>query len=93
MDFREDVLKYAEETVIDYPLLIGEEDGLAAVKAVGMQPAFPFTIFADSQQRIVALKVGELHQDEADLILDRVADGGCRQTGAGRRPRSRSPPD
>ncbi len=74
VDFREDVLKYAEETVIDYPLMIGEEDGLAAVTAVGMQPAFPFTIFADSQQRIVALKVGELHQDEADLILDRVAD-------------------
>ena len=73
VDFREDVLKYAQETTITYPLLIGEEDGLAAVTAVGMQPAFPFTIFADSQQRIVALKVGELHQDEADLILDRVA--------------------
>jgi thiol-disulfide isomerase/thioredoxin len=74
VDFRDDVLKYAAETVIDYPLLIGEEDGLEAVKAVGMQPAFPFTVFADSKQRIVALKVGELHQDEADLILDRVAD-------------------
>ena len=37
-----------------------------------MQPAFPFTFFADSKQRIVAMKVGELHQDEADLILDRV---------------------
>jgi thiol-disulfide isomerase/thioredoxin len=73
VDFREDVLKYAQETTISYPLLIGEEDGLEAVKAAGMQPAFPFTIFADSQQRIVALKVGELHQDEADLILDRVA--------------------
>jgi thiol-disulfide isomerase/thioredoxin len=72
VDFREDVLKYAKETTIDYPLLIGEEDGLAAVTAVGMQPAFPFTLFADSQQRIVALKVGELHQDEADLILDRI---------------------
>ncbi len=72
VDFREDVLKYAEETVIDYPVLIGEEDGLAAVTAVGMNGALPFTIFADSQQRIVALKVGELHQDEADLILDRV---------------------
>jgi thiol-disulfide isomerase/thioredoxin len=72
VDFREDVLKYAQETAINYPLLIGEEDGLAAVKAMGMQPAFPFTVFADSQQRIVALKVGELHQDEADLILDRV---------------------
>ena len=74
VDFRDDVLKYAAETVIDYPLLIGEEAGLEAVKAVGMQPAFPFTVFADSKQRIVALKVGELHQDEADLILDRVAD-------------------
>ena len=73
VDFREDVLKYAEETIpISYPLLIGEEDGLEAVKAVGMQPAFPFTVFADSKQRIVALKVGELHQDEADLILDKL---------------------
>ncbi|MEO6079816.1 MAG: TlpA disulfide reductase family protein [Steroidobacteraceae bacterium] len=72
VDFRDDVLKYAQETTIDYPLLIGEEDGLEAVKAMGMQPAFPFTVFADSKQRIVALKVGELHQDEADLILDRV---------------------
>ncbi|MET0282337.1 MAG: TlpA disulfide reductase family protein [Steroidobacteraceae bacterium] len=73
VDFREDVLKYAQETTISYPLLIGEEDGLAAVQAMGMQSAFPFSVFADSQQRIVALKVGELHRDEAELILDRVA--------------------
>lgn len=72
VDFREDVLAFANKVKLDYPLLIGEEDGLAAIAAVGMQPAFPFTLFADSQQRIVALKVGELHQDEADLILDRV---------------------
>jgi thiol-disulfide isomerase/thioredoxin len=74
VDFREDVLKYAKATTISYPLLIGEDDGLAAVKAMGMQPQFPFTVFADSKQRIVALKVGELHQDDADLILDRLAD-------------------
>ena len=73
MDFREDVLKFADERKLDYPLLIGEEDGLAAVTAVGMTAAFPFTLFADSQQRIIALKVGELHHDEATLILDRVA--------------------
>ena len=72
VDFREDVLAFATKVKLDYPLLIGEEDGLAAIAAVGMEPAFPFTLFADSQQRIVALKVGELHQDEADLILDRV---------------------
>jgi hypothetical protein len=33
----------------------------------------PFTIFADAQRRIVALKVGELHADEAEFILDRIA--------------------
>lgn len=73
VDFREDVLKFADEQAMDYPLLIGEEEGLAAVSAVGMTPALPFTLFADSRQRIVALKIGELHQDEAELILTRVA--------------------
>src|SRR5690606_32603607 len=72
-DFREDVLAYASETPIDYPLLIGEDDGLAAVQAMGMQPAFPFTVFADSQQRILTVKIGELHRDEAELILGRLA--------------------
>jgi thiol-disulfide isomerase/thioredoxin len=72
VDFRDDVLKYAQENPLSYPLLIGEEDGLAAVQAMGMQPAFPFTVFADSQQRIVALKVGELHRDDAELILERL---------------------
>ena len=72
VDFRDDVLKYAKETSISYPLLIGEEDGLAAVSAFGMEPNFPFTAFADSKQRLVALKVGELHQEEIDLILDRI---------------------
>jgi thiol-disulfide isomerase/thioredoxin len=73
VDFREDVLKYAKETqAISYPLLIGEDDGLAAVTALGMQPQFPFTVFADSKQRIVALKIGELHAEEIDLILDKV---------------------
>ncbi len=72
VDFREDVLAFADERQLDYPLLIGEEDGLAAVQAVGMTPALPFTLFADSQQRIIAMKIGELHHDEATLILDRV---------------------
>jgi thiol-disulfide isomerase/thioredoxin len=73
VDFREDVLAYAQTTPIDYPLLIGEEDGLAAAQAFGMNLVLPFTIFADAQRRIVALKVGELHADEAEFILARIA--------------------
>jgi thiol-disulfide isomerase/thioredoxin len=73
VDFRDDVIKYAQTTPISYPLLIGEEDGLEAMKAFGMEGAgFPFTFFADSKQRIVAMRLGELHQDQADLILEKL---------------------
>jgi thiol-disulfide isomerase/thioredoxin len=74
VDFRDDVLRYAREIGIDYPLLIGEQDGLEAARAFGMDLVLPFTVFADQRRRIVALKVGELHADEAGFILDIVAE-------------------
>lgn len=73
VDFREDVLKYAQEMAIDYPVLIGEQDGLEAVNQFGMGTlGFPFTVFTDAQGRIVATHLGELHQRQADIILDGV---------------------
>jgi hypothetical protein len=39
-----------------------------------MEPVLPFTVFTDSRGRIVTLKVGELHPEEAALILSRVHD-------------------
>jgi thiol-disulfide isomerase/thioredoxin len=72
VDFQKDVLPYARALGITYPLLMGEKGGLAAVTAFGMDTAFPFTIFADSGGDIVAVKVGELHADEAKLILGEV---------------------
>jgi len=72
VDFRDAVQKYAREMSIDYPVLVGEQDGLEAIAAFGMDTVFPFTVFADARGRIVTLKVGELHADEARFILDRV---------------------
>jgi thiol-disulfide isomerase/thioredoxin len=72
VDFRDAVQKYAREMSIDYPVLVGEQDGLEAIAAFGMDTVFPFTVFADARGRIVTLKVGELHEDEARFILDRV---------------------
>jgi thiol-disulfide isomerase/thioredoxin len=72
VDFQKDVLPYARAKGITYPLLMGEKDGLAAVTAFGMDTALPFTIFADSRGDIIAVKVGELHADEAKLILGEV---------------------
>lgn len=74
VDFREDVLKYAGEIGLDYPLLIGEQDGLDAAAAFGLDPVLPFSVFSDRQGRIVAVKVGELHADEAEFILARVRE-------------------
>jgi hypothetical protein len=72
VDFRDAVRRYAREMSIDYPVLIGEQDGLDAIAAFGMDTVFPFSVFADRQGRIVTLKVGELHADEARFILDQV---------------------
>jgi len=74
VDFREDVLQYVKTTPISYPLLMGEEDGLAAAEAFGMGMAFPFSVFVDSQSRILTIKIGELHEDEANFAFDRVRD-------------------
>jgi thiol-disulfide isomerase/thioredoxin len=72
VDFQPEVLRYAQAKGITYPLLMGEKDGLAAVNALGMDTVFPFTVFADAQGDIVAAKVGELHGDEARMILEKI---------------------
>jgi thiol-disulfide isomerase/thioredoxin len=74
VDFRDDVLKYVKTTPITYPLLMGEEDGLAAAEAFGMGMAFPFSVFVDGKNRILTIKVGELHEDEANFAFDRLRD-------------------
>ena len=42
--------------------------------AFGMGMAFPFSVFADSKNRILTIKVGELHEDEANFAFDRLRD-------------------
>jgi len=74
VDFKEDVVKFLQKTPLQYPLLIGEEDGLAAAESFGMGMAFPFSVFLDSQNRILTIKVGELHEDEANFAFDRLRD-------------------
>jgi len=75
IDFRDKVLAYAKEMQIDYPMLIGEQDALDAAAAFGVDAVgLPFTIFTDTSGRVIALHMGELTTDEADLILSAVSD-------------------
>lgn len=73
VDFRDDVLKYAKEIGIDYPLLIGEQDGMDAVTKFGRGSlGFPFTVFTDNQHRLVLFHLGELHPPQAEIMLAAV---------------------
>lgn len=74
IDYPDSVRKYASEQGIDYPLLVGEREGLKAAAAFGMETVLPFSVFADREGRVVTLKIGELHRDEAELILGRIRD-------------------
>jgi thiol-disulfide isomerase/thioredoxin len=74
VDFQDAVVQYAKSIGIDYPVLIGEKEGLAAIDALGMETVFPCTVFADKEGRILTVKVGELHRDEAKVILDALQD-------------------
>jgi peroxiredoxin len=70
VDHRDQVLAYAQQLGIPYPLLIGEQDALDVAAAFGVEsPAFPFTVFTDRRGEVVALYLGELHKAQADLIL------------------------
>lgn len=74
VDSRAAVLAYARRAAIQYPLLIGQQPGLDAVRALGMEAVFPFSVFVDARGRIVTLKLGKLQADEAGLILARMDD-------------------
>jgi hypothetical protein len=74
LDLAAEVRKSTTAHGMDYPVLVGEQGGLDAVGAFGMDTVLPFSVFADRSGRIVTLKIGELHRDEADLILDRMRD-------------------
>lgn len=79
VDFREDVLQFLAKTPVEYTVLIGEQDGLDAARAFGMETmGFPFTVFTDRQGRILTIHVGELHEPEAEALLAalREVDGG-----------------
>ena len=77
LDHPDSVQKFVRELDIEYPVLVGEKGGLEAVTAFGVDAVLPFTVFADTEGRIVTLKIGELHRDEATFILARLADVGA----------------
>jgi thiol-disulfide isomerase/thioredoxin len=75
VDFADDVRAFLQKMPLRYPVLVGEEDGLEAARAFGVETmAFPFSAFIDSSGRVLLVHLGELHQEQADAILATVID-------------------
>ena len=75
VDIREDVVKFAKEMGIEYPILTGEQDGLDAVNKFGQGSiGFPFTVFTDNQGRIVLFHLGEIRKEQAEVLFGAVRD-------------------
>jgi thiol-disulfide isomerase/thioredoxin len=73
IDFHDEVVKYANEMKMNYPLLSGEQDGMAAADAFGVNSlGLPFTVFTANDGRIVMLHMGEIHEPQLKIVLDGV---------------------
>jgi thiol-disulfide isomerase/thioredoxin len=73
VDFADDVRTYASRVAIDYPVLVGEEEGLEAARAFGVATvALPFTVFIDAHGRVLTVHLGELHEPDTRAILEVV---------------------
>lgn len=68
VDFKEPVSNYVQEARITYPVLIAADNGMVA-RTFGVGMGLPTTVFARRDGRILTVKVGELHSQEAtDLV-------------------------
>jgi thiol-disulfide isomerase/thioredoxin len=64
------VQEYAREAEFNYPVLVGQQEGVDLGNAVLKDfVGLPFTAFTDASGRIVRVHTGELHRDELEKIL------------------------
>lgn len=75
VDFAEDVAAYAEEAEFNYPILVGQEEAMAAAEASGIEfIGLPFTIVLAPDGELLATHIGEIVESHIDTILEVFAD-------------------
>lgn len=75
IDDLDDVQGYAEDMQFNYPVLVGQAEGMNAAAALGVEViALPFTVFAAGDGAILGIHTGELQTDFLDLYAATIAD-------------------
>lgn len=70
VDFLEPVQVYAEETDFNYPILVGQEDAMAAAEASGLEfIGMPFTMVVAPGGELLKTHIGEIVESHIETIL------------------------
>ena len=70
VDFLEPVQVYAEETNFNYPILVGQEDAMAAAEASGLEfIGMPFTMVVAPGGELLKTHIGEIVESHIETIL------------------------
>lgn len=71
VDDLEPVIAYAEEAEFNYPVLIGQEEAMAAAEASGIDfIGLPFTMIVAPDGQLIKAHIGEIHEDQMALIIE-----------------------
>lgn len=79
VDERQPVAQYAKEMDFNYPVLIGQEDAIAAGESFGIDfLGLPFTLIIAPDGELLNVHLGELKREHADAmleVLEQLVDG------------------
>jgi len=71
VDFQEDVVAYAQTAAFNYPILIGQEDAMAAAETSGMDfVGLPVTMLVSAEGDLIKMHMGEIHERHITRIID-----------------------
>lgn len=71
VDFQEEVEAYAVEAQFNYPILVGQEDAMAAAEQSGVEfIGLPFTMIVSPGGELLNTHVGEILESHIDRIVD-----------------------
>ena len=70
-DVPEEVAFYAEAAEFNYPIFVGEQDVMAVAETSGVDViGLPFTMIVHRDGELLSAVMGEIHQEELDVIAD-----------------------
>ena len=70
VDFIDEVRAYNEEAQFNYPILVGQEDAMAAAEASGVEfIGLPFTMIVAPSGELLNTHIGEIVEEHIEKIL------------------------